>query len=234
MGLAEYPKPNCSCHTCGMERSHMTQIVDVMLVMIQWLSTTSVVIKHRAKAIVAAASIMNAEYDAFIDRRDAYALLDALIDCYHSYPYLLCRELWEKFGLIETAFSQMYLSRFKPETAARISTEEALDVVIAHGWCYDTGWKRLGSDRALPDGIRYEEAIYNKVYDMRIPWKEKDRLVVAAVSGVTAEEVPEELRYLYEASVPYDCAIEAPVDLVVTDDDLIEVKDEELEDLFGF
>ena len=27
MGLAEYPKPNCSCHTCGMERSHMAQYI---------------------------------------------------------------------------------------------------------------------------------------------------------------------------------------------------------------
>ena len=27
MGLAEYPKPNCSCHTCDMERSHMTRNV---------------------------------------------------------------------------------------------------------------------------------------------------------------------------------------------------------------
>ena len=234
MGLAEYPKPNCSCHTCDMERSHMTRntIIDAMLVMIQWLSTTSVVIKHRAKAIVAAASIMNAEYDAFIDRRDAYALLDALVDCDHRYPYLLCRELWEKFGLIETAFAQMYLAGCTPETAARISTDEALTSVIENGWCYDARY--LGSTLVLPNGTFYDVAVYDRVYNMHVSWAEKDRIVVAAVNAASADEVPEEVRDLYEKSAPSGSVIEALVDLVVTDDDLIEVKDEELEDLFGF
>ena len=201
MGLAEYPKPNCSCHTCDMERSHMTQIVDVMVTLIKWLAETAYPLKHRASGIIAAARIMDAKADPFISKRDAYALLDAFVDCENRYPYLLCRELWSKFGLAETAFAQMYLAGCTPHTAARISADEALTSVIENGWCYDASY--LGSTLVLPNGTFYDVAVYDRVYNLPVSWAEKDRIVVAAVNAASADEVPEEVRDLYEKSAPW-------------------------------
>ena len=96
--------------------------------LIVWLATTSYALRGRAKALIAASSILDARSSGCVNKNDAYALLDALVHCGVPYPYLLCRELWDHFGLIETAFAQLYRAKYAPELVAdSLAPDEALE-----------------------------------------------------------------------------------------------------------